>query len=176
MNSPPLCLKNLSCIADFAHIESSIEAISLYFTKDTRDSIYALLWELGSNILKYGTQSIIYSSAPMQIYALRYKHYIEIIVLYQIPYGCKNFSLIDSRDPSNVILFDVLDTRTSYINRYAHIYTTPKLESNLLGEKVIWHIARNFCYDMPKIFITSALCRKLQVRIKGEYFEHKHKY
>lgn len=40
----------------FARLESSLEALSAHFLPAHRDEIYLLLWELGSNALKYGVR------------------------------------------------------------------------------------------------------------------------
>ncbi|MGX3044722.1 hypothetical protein [Helicobacter sp. T3_23-1056] len=56
---PLRCLVNLRLEASFVGLENGLEILSgninaLCFAKSTSDDIYALLWELGSNVLKYG--------------------------------------------------------------------------------------------------------------------------
>ena len=55
---PLRCLVNLRLEASFVGLENGLEILSAklkaYFTKSTSEDIYALLWELGSNVLKYG--------------------------------------------------------------------------------------------------------------------------
>ena len=56
---PLCCLVNLRLEASFVGLENGLEILSnklkaYCFTKSTSEDIYALLWELGSNVLKYG--------------------------------------------------------------------------------------------------------------------------
>lgn len=56
---PLHCLVNLRLEASFVGLENGLEILSgninaIFPAKSTSDDIYALLWELGSNALKYG--------------------------------------------------------------------------------------------------------------------------
>lgn len=176
-------------------LESSLEILCKQIIPQARPNIYALLWELGSNVLKYGTKTFPkptnnYSSLDSNIiyFEMRYCFsndiqtkkvrpiFLQILCSYQTPLDTKYYILPQNhiQTPYSFIYTNPPILRICYIDT-AESYTPKAVpHHNGLGHKVIKYFVQNFCYDMPKIFILSATKRTLCVRIKGAYLAHKY--
>lgn len=166
------------CPLAFASLESAIESTSPLIVKEWRDSVYLLLWELGTNILKYGINnlyaSVSHSHLPSQKISLS-KYLLDStnslhIITYYLPQGTLYLAFYYLVALPKFYLVSKPTLHTAPLTLYAQDTTLDSTHHhNNLGHKVIQRYAKIFCYNAPKFTITSARHRTISMTIKGRY-------
>ncbi|MGX2972255.1 hypothetical protein [Helicobacter sp. T3_23-1059] len=151
---PLRCLVNLRLEASFVGLENGLETLSnklkthspSNLSKSTSDDIYALLWELGSNVVKYGlkkssqrknrdfanlcdltnpknaksTKSKKIDSSKICLQAFVYSDFVEISLHYKI-----GFTLINIRTKNDAKNLTKKNTKNAKSNMPIFISTNP---------------------------------------------------
>lgn len=182
------CQKNFA----FASLESSLDTLSSHFLPECRDEMYMLLWELGSNALKYGVRDMY---APVQLIQSAKSIYPSYLVCrtagvlyiiiqkstinkstkalhlcfcYQVPiarFSTREQNAIEP--PPQKPAPKNLPT-----NKPNPHYTSP--HHNGLGHRLINHYANVFCYNAPTLSMPCAHIRAISLHIKGNYLAFRH--
>lgn len=160
------------CPLAFANLERALESSSLLIAKEWRDSIYLLLWELGTNILKYGINDLYANVVHTHLASPRSPHPLDSslhIFTCHLPQGALElaFSYLVA-----LPRFYLVSKPTPHILQSTPY--TPKSARDFahhhnLGHKVIKRYAEIFCYNTPQFTITSARHRTISMTIKGQY-------
>lgn len=180
------CQKNFA----FASLESSLNAISSHFLPACRDEIYTLLWEIGSNALKYGVRDL---CAPVQLVQAQSAKSISPSYLAHCAAGVLYILVQESTTRKSAKTLHLCFCYQVPITRFSK---SPQARSvkqlsqtlaprnphpskssphhNGLGHRLINHYANVFCYNAPKLSIPCAHIRAISLHIKGTYLAFRH--
>ncbi|MBR2495263.1 hypothetical protein [Helicobacter sp.] len=160
------------CHLAFANLEHALESSSLLIATQWRDSVYLLLWELGTNILKYGINDLYAKVVHTHLSSSYPQHALDStlhILTRHLPQGAlylafnylvalPRFYLVSKPTPH---LAQPTPSAPNVKQDFTHHHN--------LGHKVIKRYAEIFCYNAPQFMITSARHRTISMIIKGQY-------
>ena len=199
---------NLTLEASFEGLERGLERILEWASERAKspkaksirekslksDDAYELLWELGSNVLKYGIhpttstkirinshkkydKNLKQSLASHKIYAQAFvcERFIQISLRYLVGKNITNLKSSQNATLASLAPLQILQVPQVYALRYDELKSSKNLSaksndfdcSNHLGNKVIAYLVDKICYDSPKIFLPNARERTLRVRLKS---------
>ena len=160
------------CPLAFASLENALESTILLIAPKWRDSVYLLLFELGTNILKYGINDLYAKVAHTHLVSPCPARKVDSslhIVTCHLPQGTLELAF-------NYLValprFYLASTPTPHILKptlYAPTRERDFAHHHNLGHKVIKRYAEIFCYNAPQFTITSARHRTISMTIKGQY-------